>query len=154
MERKFDMRSFKKILFLTFLITGSFLARDTVTIEGPLDMSPVITILLTSFLSSLILINSTENRKTQNHSKLRLSIVSFIIGFISLFGAYVFNISSYSRLQNPANIIDNVKLGFHSLYNYGYVTLILCIIFGVIIGSNKKLGKTQHYKSSKHKYNY
>lgn len=148
------MRSFKKILFLTFLITGSFLARDTVTISGPLDMSPVLTILLTSFFSSLILINTTENRKTQNHSKLRLSIVSVSIGFISLFGAYVFNISSYSKIYNPATLLDNLKQAFSSLSNYGYVTLILCLIFGILVGSNKKLGKTQHYKSSKHKYNY
>lgn len=148
------MRSFKKILFLTFLITGSFLARDTVTIAGPLDMSPVLTILLTSFFSSLILINATENRKTQNHSKLRLSIVSVCIGFISLFGAYVFNISSYSKTYSPSSLFDNIRQAFLSLSNYGYVTLILCLIFGILVGSNKKLGKTQHYKSSKHKYNY
>lgn len=148
------MKSFKKILFLTFLITGSFLARDTVTIRGPLDMSPIFTILITSFFSSLILINVTENRKTQNHSKLRLSLVSLLIGLISLFGAYVFNISSYSKTSTPDTIFISLKQAFFSLYNYGYVTLILCLIFGIIVGSNKKLGKTQHYKSSKHKYNY
>lgn len=148
------MKSFKKILFLTFLITGSFLARDTVTISGPLDMSPIFTILITSFFSSLIIINVSENRKTQNHSKLRLSLVSLLIGFISLFGAYVFNLSSYSTSSAPDTIFINIKQAFLSLYNYGYVTLILCLIFGILVGSNKKLGQTQHYKSSKHKYNY
>lgn len=148
------MRSFNKILFLTVIITGSFLARDTILIEGPLDMSPVLTILLTAFISSIVLINITENRKTQNHGKIRLSVVSAFIGLLSLFGAYLFDFSSYGNSSFFRALYSNFSMAASSMINYGYVTLLLCILFGVLIGSSKKLGKTQSYKSSKHKYNY
>ncbi|WP_028829539.1 hypothetical protein [Proteocatella sphenisci] len=148
------MRSFNKIVLLTIIITGSFLARDTVLIKGPLDMSPVFTILVTSFVSSIIIINITENRKTQNHDKIVLSIVSFSIGVFSLIGAYLFDFSNYGDYPLLRSLLINFESAAQSIMNYGYVTLILCIVFGLISGSNKKLGKTQSYKSSKHKYNY
>lgn len=148
------MRSFNKILFLTVIITGSFLARDTILIEGPLDMSPVLTILLTSFISSIVIINITENRKTQNHGKIVLAFVSGSIGLFSLFGAYIFDFSNYGISSFPRALYDNFLMALSGIINYGYVSLILCVIFGILVGSNKKLGKTQSYKSSKHKYNY
>ena len=148
------MRSFNKIALLTVIITGSFLARDTVLIEGPLDMSPVLTILLTSFISSIILINITENRKTQNHGKITLSVVSLSIGVLSLIGAYLFDFSNYADQPLMKSLIMNFESAAQSIFNYGYVTLILCVIFGILAGSNKKLGRAQSYKSSKHKYNY
>ena len=148
------MRSFNKRALLTVIITGAFLARDTVLIEGPLDMSPVLTILLTSFISSIILINITENRKTQNHGKITLSVVSLSIGVLSLIGAYLFDFSNYADQPLMKSLIMNFESAAQSIFNYGYVTLILCVIFGILAGSNKKLGRTQSYKSSKHKYNY
>ncbi|MGB5823762.1 MAG: hypothetical protein WBH44_06775 [Proteocatella sp.] len=148
------MRSFNKILFLTVIITGSFLARDTVLISGPLDMSPVLAILLTSFISSIVFINITENRKTQNHGRIVLSLVSTSIGLLSLIGAYIFDFSNYGDFSFFSAMYNNFSMAISSLLNYGYVTLILCVLFGILMGSDKKLGKTQSYKSSKHKYNY
>ena len=117
-------------------------------------MSPVLTILLTSFISSIILINMTENRKTQNHGKITLSVVSLSIGVLSLIGAYLFDFSNYADQPLMKSLIMNFESAAQSIFNYGYVTLILCVIFGILAGSNKKLGRTQSYKSSKHKYNY
>lgn len=145
------MGSSKKILFLTLIITLTFLARDTILIDGPLDMSPTITILITSFITSLIIINVTENRKTQNHSKLRLGIVSVCISTFSLFGAFLFNPTRYTE-GFLTSFLPNFQEAFSILINFGFLTIVFSLLFGIIVGSDKKLGKTQSYKSSKHKY--
>lgn len=145
------MRSSKKIIYLTLIITTTFLARDTFLIEGPLDMSPTITLLVTAFLSSLILINVSESRKTQNHSKRRLALVGFLISTLSLFGAFLFNPTRYVD-GILVSLLPNFQEALNVILNYGFLVIVFAVIFGIIVGSDKKLGTTQSYKSSKHKY--
>lgn len=144
------MSSRNKILMITILTTLSFLLRDTLRINGPIDMTPTFIVLFVSLVSSFFLIYIFENRKTQNHSKLRLALISFTVALLSIFSAYVLNIRSYLDADFLKVFVNNIFLFINNIKNFGFLILIVNILFGLIFGSNKNLGKAYLYKPNKY----
>lgn len=144
------MSSKNKILALVLIITVGFLARDTVRIEGPIDMSPTFTILIVSFVLSFLLISLSENKKTQNHNKVVLGFVSLTVSLLSIIGAYVFDISNYRKVAFLDAIQNNLLSAINNILDFGFLIIVVAVIFGFIVGSDKVLRTTYSFKSSKH----
>lgn len=144
------MSSRNKILMITIITTISFLIRDTLRINGPIEMTPTFIVLFVSLVSSFFLIYIFENRKTQNHSKLCLALISFTVALFSIFSAYVLNIRSYLNADFWEVLQSNVFLFINNIRDFGFLILVVNILFGLIVGSNKNLGKAYLYKPNKY----
>lgn len=144
------MSSKYKILILTLIITLGFLARDTVMIEGPIHMAPTRMILFSSLILSFIFIILTEDKKTHNHSKLVLAITNGLIATASIILAYVLELGSYEGVSIWQGLETNLEKAAINIMDYGFVIILVAVIFGVLVGSKKNLRTTYNYKSSKH----
>lgn len=144
------MSSKNKILSLFFLTSVSFLIRDTIMIDGTIDLTPTFIVMFFSSVLSFLFIFVFEDKKTQNHSKIKLSIIGFVIALISIFSAYVLNIRSYIGLDFVQTFKSNFNMFLLNIKNFGFIIIALNILFGILVGSNKSLVSTYSYKSSKH----
>ncbi len=144
------MRSKHKIWILTLIVTIGFLARDTVRIAGPIDMQPTYITLFVSFVLSFFFVILTENKKTHNHRKIVLAPVAASVALLSILGAYVLNIPSYSDGAFLTVLLDNLLKALNNLADFGFLIVLAAALFGVLVGSDKNLRTTYSYKSSKH----
>ena len=144
------MSSKYKILMLTFIITAGFLARDTVMISGPIHMMPTYIIFFVSLILSFIFIILTENKKTHNHAKLTLATTNAFIAVASIFLAYILEIRTYDGVTILQGSQDNIQKGIDNIMNYGFVIVLVAVLLGILVGSNRNLRTTYSYKSSKH----
>lgn len=144
------MSSKYKIMILTFLVTVGFLARDTVMISGPIQMTPTYITFFSSLILSLLLIPLTENKKSHNHSKLTLSLVGFFVSVLSIFLAYLLEWQTYGSQGFLTALQENLQKAIDNLTNFGFLIVLAAILFGLLAGSNKNLRTTYSYQSSKH----
>lgn len=143
------MSSKYKILCLTLIITIGFLARDTVRIAGPLDMLPTGLALASSLVLSFVLIFLTENKKTHNHSARTLAAISTVIATLSILFAYLLAWPSYAGKTLQEAISYNMQRGIDNIADFGYLIILACLVFGLVVGSDKNLRTTYSYRSSK-----
>lgn len=144
------MSSKFKIIILTLIITLGFLGRDTVTISGPVYMVPTYIAFFASLVLSFVFIILTENRKTHNHSKMVLATVNFFVSLMSIILAYFLDMASYRGSTFSQALQTNMARTIDNITNYGYIIILLAVLFGILAGSSKNLRTTYSYKSSKH----
>lgn len=144
------MPSKRKIWILTLIITVGFLIRDTVRIEGPIDMRPTYIVFFLSLVLSFFLIILSENRKTHNHPKSILMLVCLLISLLSILGAYVLDLSTYRNAEFVKAFQNNLLAAIDNIQDFGFLIVLAAVGFGLIVGSDKSIRKTYSYKSSKH----
>lgn len=144
------MPSKHKIWILTLIITAGFLIRDTIRIDGPIDMKPTYIVLFVSLVLSFFLIILSENKKTHNHPKSILTLVSMLISLLSIIGAYVLNLSSYENISFGTAFQENMIRAIDNIQDFGFLIIFASMIFGAIVGSDKNIRTTYSYRSSKH----
>ncbi len=144
------MSSKYKILILTLIVSGGFLARDTVMISGPLDMMPTYLAFFSSLILAFFLVILTENKKNHNHTRPALAAVSFLVALMSVFCAYFLNPASYREAAFPLALRNNAESFIGNISNFGFLIILFAILFGFLAGSDKNLRTTYSYKSSKH----
>ncbi len=143
------MRSKHKIWILTLLITLGFLIRDTLRIDGPIEMRPTYITLFVSLVLSFFLIILTENRKTHNHTKAVLSSVSLVVATLSIFGAYLLDLQTYQGQEILSVLQLNAQKAVSNIADFGFFILLAAIAFGLIVGSDKSIRRTYSFHSSK-----
>lgn len=144
------MPSKHKIWILTLIVTLGFLIRDTVRIAGPIDMRPTYIVFFVSLLLSFLLIILSENKKTHNHPKSILVLVSLLISLLSIISAYVLDLATYQGQPFLLALQNNMLKAINNITDYGFLIMIVCMLFGFIVGSDKNIRTTYNYKSSKH----
>ncbi|MDO4712013.1 MAG: hypothetical protein Q4A75_08545 [Peptostreptococcaceae bacterium] len=143
------MQSKHKIWILTVIITLGFLIRDTVRIAGPIDMDPTFIVLFVSLVLSFFLIILSENKKTHNHPKSILVLVSMLISLLSIIGAYVLDPSGYGEADLLTALQENINRAIANIQDFGFLIIFASMIFGAIVGSDKNIRKTYSYRSGK-----
>lgn len=144
------MQNKSKVLFLTLLTTISFLIRDTLRISGPINMKPTFIVLFISSVSSFFLIYILEDKKTNNHSKLKLATIGASVALLGIFSAYILEIQSYIGKNFFQTLASNFALAANNILDFGFLIIITNIIFGILVGSNKNNRDIYNFKSSKH----
>ena len=143
------MRSKHKIWMLTLIITLGFLIRDTLRIEGPIEMRPTYITLFISLVLSFFLIILSENRKTHNHKKSVLAPISLVIATLSIFGAYLLDLPTYKGQALLPALLLNAQKAVSNIADFGFVILLAAVAFGLIVGSDRSIRRTYSFHSSK-----
>lgn len=144
------MPSKHKIWILTTIITLGFLIRDTIQISGPIDMRPTYIVFFVSLVLSFFLIILSENKKTHNHPKSILVLVSLLISLLSIISAYVLDLATYQNGDFFRILQNNMLKAIDNITNFGFLIIVISALFGLIVGSDKNIRTTYNYKSSKH----
>lgn len=144
------MSSKNKIINLVLLNTFAFLLRDTLMIDGPIDMTPTFIVLFMSTVLFFFSILLFEDKKTQNHSKVKLAIITTAVSTLCILSAYVLNIHSYLNTDFIPKLLSNLQLFINNIKGFGFLIILANIIFALVFGSNQSLVSTYSYKSSKH----
>ncbi len=76
--------------------------------------------------------------------------VAASVALLSILGAYVLNIPSYSDGAFLTVLLDNLLKALNNLADFGFLIVLAAALFGVLVGSDKNLRTTYSYKSSKH----